>query len=157
MRGRPFFQGPLPLKAASIAGRGRGAGLAASSWATARTCSGRVDGHGWAVLAGAGAPLAASPASGSDPGAWETASGAGLMPKSACTQREKVALCSGFGSKTGASRPSVGGSDGFAVASAAAAASAASRAARRAGSWKSGRSQRMVPLSLFRCERRPAG
>ena len=29
MRGRPFFQGPLPLKPASMAGRGNGAGLAA--------------------------------------------------------------------------------------------------------------------------------
>ena len=49
MRGRPFFQGPLPLKPASMAGRGSGAGLAVSSWATARTCSGRVDGQGGAL------------------------------------------------------------------------------------------------------------
>jgi hypothetical protein len=39
-----------------MAGRGSGAGLAASSWATARTCSGKVAGQGWAAVAGAGAP-----------------------------------------------------------------------------------------------------
>ena len=46
MRGRPFFHGLMPLKPASMAGGGSGAGLAASSWATARTCSGRVNGNG---------------------------------------------------------------------------------------------------------------
>jgi hypothetical protein len=59
--GQAFFHGPLPLKPASMADRGSGAGLAPSSCATARACSGRVAGQGWvvAVVAAAVTALAA--------------------------------------------------------------------------------------------------
>ena len=57
MRGRVFFQLPLPVKCAAMAASGSGAGALASTCATARTCSGKLAGQGRASTSGAGAAL----------------------------------------------------------------------------------------------------
>ena len=62
MRGKLFFHGPRPLKRASISVCGRAVLVLASTWATARTCSGSVAGQAWA----AGLPVATPSASAED-------------------------------------------------------------------------------------------
>ena len=76
MRGKLFFQGPRPLKRDSRAGKGSGPGAEDSTWATARTCSGRVAGQGWTAGPAVVEPATAAEAASDDAAASAVAASA---------------------------------------------------------------------------------
>ena len=141
--GQAFFQGPLPLKPASMADRGSGAGAAASSWrrrGPARAGGGPGLGRG----GGRGARMGGGVSAGIR--AWE----AGGAPVGYFHASIGLFLCV-EGSEGGPIQESLGG--GPAARAAAASALGAARRVR-----KSGRSQRMVPAASSaarRASRRP--